>query len=68
MKMIEIISKKLNVLFNGDKNHTLCYSVYKNQKSSIICKVWYKLINFCCFWERNHCRKVFLMENRKDKI
>ena len=68
MKAIEFISKKLNALLDGDKEHTLCYSVYKNRNSSKICRFWCVLINFCCFWEINHCRKIFLVERRKDKF
>ena len=68
MKIVEIISVVANELCGGEPRHTLCYQAYKNRTISKKYYFLYKLINFCCFWERNHCRKVFLMENRKDKI
>jgi hypothetical protein len=51
--------EKLSVMINkglfGESN-PLCYTAYKAHG------FWYVLFNCCFFWERNHCRKVYLMK------
>ena len=66
MKIAEIISVVVNEVCGGEPKHTLCYQAYKNHMVSKKYYYLYKLINFCCFWEKNHCRKIYLMEKKRD--
>ena len=49
------LSIKLNKLLFKEDN-PLCYTAY-NKKS-----IWYKIFNAFFFWQKNHCRKVYLMK------
>ena len=64
MKMAEIVSRKINELCGGEKGHTLCYEAYKNRHTNLRCRFGYYFINLCCFWEKDHCRKVYLIEKQ----
>lgn len=49
------LSIKINKLLFKEDN-PLCYTAY-DRKS-----IWYKLFNGFFFWQKNHCRKVYLMK------
>lgn len=66
MRITEIVSIWLNELIGGEKGHTLCYSAYKNRGTCTVCRFWYHLVNLCCFYERDHCRTIYLIERRRD--
>lgn len=68
MNIIRFISIQINKVLAKDDGHTICYSVYKRQKSSNFYRFWYFLINLCFFWEHDHCRKIFLVERGKVKF
>lgn len=51
----EEISIILNKLLFKEEN-LLCYTVYRDKS------IWYKIFNGFFFWQKNHCRKVYLMK------
>lgn len=57
------ISIGLNLIIFRERK-TICYSTYVRRKSGIG-KVLYNLINTWVFWEKDHCRKSYLLERRK---
>lgn len=66
MKMAEIVSRKVNEFFGGEKGHTLCYEAYKYRNTKLLCRFGYYFINLCCFWEKDHCRKIYLIEKQSE--
>ena len=57
---LQKISIKINYkLFK--KEVPLCYTAYEKKS------FFYKIINFLFFWQKNHCRKVYLTRRRKNE-
>lgn len=54
------ISIMLNNIMYNEKDKPLCYTLYKNNS------IFYKVINIIFFWQKNHCRKVYLMLKVKE--
>lgn len=62
------VLEKLSILVNKwiykEEGNPICYTVYREKSA------WYKIFNACFFWQKNHCRKVYLMKRihfRRDK-
>ena len=59
--------EKLSIILNKllfKEENPLCYTAY-NKKSK-----WYKVFNGFFFWQKNHCRRIYLMKqihNRRYK-
>lgn len=51
------IFQKLSILLNKllfKEDNPLCYTAYKTKSR------WYKVFNGLFFWQKNHCRKIYL--------
>ena len=45
------------------ERHTICYSSYIHRNTKIG-GLFYRLINAWVFWERDHCRRSYLLEKQ----
>lgn len=53
-KLLSHMSIVLNGWLTGDTGKPLCYTAYERKSK------WYKFLDTAMFWDKQHCRKVWL--------
>lgn len=55
------LSQLLYVIFSfsGNSNLSICGEAYYNRNKSKLRWYWYKLINMCFFFQKNHCEWAY---------
>lgn len=54
--LFERFSIFINRLIYKEEGNPVCYTVYREKS------IWYKIFDSFFFWQKSHCRKVYLMK------
>lgn len=60
-KLLSHMSVVLNGWLTGETGKPLCYTAYERKSK------WYKFFDTAMFWDRQHCRKVWLSRRLHDQ-